>query len=101
MANNVPNGTLVDRSIYLDLSLIPNHTINGAGIAKALVSAGFGLKTQAVIPLRKDGYQIIAVDILSARRLLAAGLDINGHHLELKDELGRDTVYVTVRGSGA
>ncbi len=92
------NGTLADRSIYLDLSPIPNHKINGAGIAKALTNAGFGLKTQAVIPLRKDGFQIVAVDIISAHRLLSTGLDIDGHHLDLKDELGLDTVYVTVRG---
>ena len=53
---------------------------------------------KAVIPLRKDIYQIVTKDILSGQRLLSSGIDLNGIHFALKNEMGQDTVIVTIRG---
>ena len=92
------NEQLAKRSVYLDLSNISNHTINGATIARALSGAGYGPKTQAVVPLRKDSYQVIAVDIQSAQRLLVTGIDLNGRHFDFKNEHGQDSIKVLIRG---
>ena len=64
----------------------------------AIIKRGFRQKTQAVIPLRKDGYQIVTTDTLSAQRFLAMGLDINGRHLDLKDDLRQEPTKVLIRG---
>ena len=92
------NESLASRSVYIDLCTVTNHTINGATIARALSSGGHAPKIQAVVPLRKDIYQIITVDIQSAQVLLSVGIDINGRHLDFKDELGQEAVKVTIRG---
>ena len=75
-----------------------NHTINGATIARALSSGGYASKIKAVVPLRKDIYQITTVDVQSAQALLSTGIDLNGRHLDLKDELGQESVKVIIRG---
>ena len=62
---DVLHGLLEDVNIH-NYS-VSNHTINGATIARALSGSGFGMKTQAVVPLRRDTYQIIAVDIISTQ----------------------------------